>query len=217
MFNNAISASSSHIRGAIAMFSQLLYCNVLARKMTRNSYCFSPRIDRSNQDRVNSAARKDWRTNKLSSYLFQEAFWRTVYTDITISRRELETRLFCRDLLPWPLYWFPDEESFDGNFLRWLMSTMEASVKPLSIVSQTYLSKFFFPWEANQFSCDFFHWYIYGFLWYTYRRTPSMFPSSRLSELKWDWDTEILSKLKEALRHWYPLFICNLTPCQSNW
>lgn len=184
--------------------------------MTRNSYCFSPRIDRSNQDRVNSAARKDWRTNELSSYLFQEAFWRTVYTDITISRRELETRLFCRDLLPLPLYWFPDEESFDGNFLRWLMSTMEASVKPLSIVSQTYLSKFF-PWEANQFSCDFFHWYIYGFLWYTYRRTPSMFPSSRLSELKWDWDTEILSKLKEALRHWYPLFICNLTPCQSNW
>lgn len=115
MINNAISASSSHIRGAIAMFSQLLYCNVLARKMTRNSYCFSPRIDRSNQDRVNSAARKDWRTNELSSYLFQEAFWRTVYTDITISRRELETRLFCRDLLPWPLYWFPDEESFDGN------------------------------------------------------------------------------------------------------
>lgn len=126
------------------MFSQLLYCNVHVRKMTRNSYCFSPWIDRSNQDRVNSAAGKDWRTNELSSYLFQEASWRTVYTDITISRREPETRLFCRDLLPWPLYWFPDERSFDGNFLRWLMSTMEASVKPLSIVSQTYLSKFFF-------------------------------------------------------------------------
>lgn len=60
------------------------------------------------------------------------------------------------------LYWFPDERSFDGNFLRWLMSTMKASVKPLSIVSQTYLSKFFFPWEANQFSCDFYHWYIRG-------------------------------------------------------
>lgn len=132
------------IRGVIAMFSQLLYCNVHVRKMTRNSYCFSPWIDRSNQDRVNSAAGKDWRTNELSSYLFQEASWRTVYTDITISRREPETRLFCRDLLPWPLYWFPDERSFDGNFLRWLMSTMEASVKPLSIVSQTYLSKFFF-------------------------------------------------------------------------
>lgn len=144
MLNNAFSASSSHIRGAIAMFSQLLYCNVHVRKMTRNSYCFSPWIDRSNQDRVNSAAGKDWRTNELSSYLFQEASWRTVYTDITISRREPETRLFCRDLLPWPLYWFPDERSFDGNFLRWLMSTMEASVKPLSIVSQTYLSKFFF-------------------------------------------------------------------------
>lgn len=141
---NAFSASSSHIRGEIAMFSQLLYCNVHVRKMTRNSYCFSPWIDRSNQDRVNSAAGKDWRTNELSSYLFQEASWRTVYTDITISRREPETRLFCRDLLPWPLYWFPDEKSFDGNFLRWLMSTMEASVKPLSIVSQTYLSKFFF-------------------------------------------------------------------------
>lgn len=141
---NAFSASSSHIRGEIAMFSQLLYCNVHVRKMTRNSYCFSPWIDRSNQDRVNSAAGKDWRTNELSSYLFQEASWRTVYTDITISRREPETRLFCRDLLPWPLYWFPDERSFDGNFLRWLMSTMEASVKPLSIVSQTYLSKFFF-------------------------------------------------------------------------
>lgn len=162
MLNNAFSASSSHIRGEIAMFSQLLYCNVHVRKMTRNSYCFSPWIDRSNQDRVNSAAGKDWRTNELSSYLFQEASWRTVYTDITISRRELETRLFCRDLLPWPLYWFPDERSFDGNFLRWLMSTMEASVKPLSIVSQTYLSKFFFPWEANQFSCDFYHWYIRG-------------------------------------------------------
>lgn len=144
MLNNAFSASSSHIRGEIAMFSQLLYCNVHVRKMTRNSYCFSPWIDRSNQDRVNSAAGKDWRTNELSSYLFQEASWRTVYTDITISRREPETRLFCRDLLPWPLYWFPDERSFDGNFLRWLMSTMEASVKPLSIVSQTYLSKFFF-------------------------------------------------------------------------
>lgn len=144
MLNNAFSASSSHIRGVIAMFSQLLYCNVHVRKMTRNSYCFSPWIDRSNQDRVNSAAGKDWRTNELSSYLFQEASWRTVYTDITISRREPETRLFCRDLLPWPLYWFPDERSFDGNFLRWLMSTMEASVKPLSIVSQTYLSKFFF-------------------------------------------------------------------------
>lgn len=144
MLNNAFSASSSHICGVIAMFSQLLYCNVHVRKMTRNSYCFSPWIDRSNQDRVNSAAGKDWRTNELSSYLFQEASWRTVYTDITISRREPETRLFCRDLLPWPLYWFPDERSFDGNFLRWLMSTMEASVKPLSIVSQTYLSKFFF-------------------------------------------------------------------------
>lgn len=144
MLNNAFSASSPHIRGEIAMFSQLLYCNVHVRKMTRNSYCFSPWIDRSNQDRVNSAAGKDWRTNELSSYLFQEASWRTVYTDITISRREPETRLFCRDLLPWPLYWFPDERSFDGNFLRWLMSTMEASVKPLSIVSQTYLSKFFF-------------------------------------------------------------------------
>lgn len=144
MLNNAFSASSSHIRGVIAMFSQLLYCNVHVRKMTRNSYCFSPWIDRSNQDRVNSAAGKDWRTNELSSYLFQEASWRNVYTDITISRREPETRLFCRDLLPWPLYWFPDERSFDGNFLRWLMSTMEASVKPLSIVSQTYLSKFFF-------------------------------------------------------------------------
>lgn len=144
MLNNAFSASSSHIRGVIAMFSQLLYCNVHVRKMTRNSYCFSPWIDRSNQDRVNSAAGKDWRTNELSSYLFQEASWRTVYTDITISRREPETRLFCRDLLPWPLYWFPDERSFDGNFLRWLMSTMEASVKPLSIVSQTYLSKLFF-------------------------------------------------------------------------
>lgn len=144
MLNNAFSASSSHIRGVIAMFSQLLYCNVHVRKMTRNSYCFSPWIDRSNQDRVNSAAGKDWRTNELSSYLFQEASWRTVYTDISISRREPETRLFCRDLLPWPLYWFPDERSFDGNFLRWLMSTMEASVKPLSIVSQTYLSKFFF-------------------------------------------------------------------------
>lgn len=144
MLNNAFSASSSHIRGEIAMFSQLLYCNVHVRKMTRNSYCFSPWIDRSNQDRVNSAAGKDWRTNELSSYLFQEASWRTVYTDITISRREPETRLFCRDLLPWPLYWFPDERSFDGHFLRWLMSTMEASVKPLSIVSQTYLSKFFF-------------------------------------------------------------------------
>lgn len=144
MLTNAFSASSSHIRGEIAMFSQLLYCNVHVRKMTRNSYCFSPWIDRSNQDRVNSAAGKDWRTNELSSYLFQEASWRTVYTDITISRREPETRLFCRDLLPWPLYWFPDERSFDGNFLRWLMSTMEASVKPLSIVSQTYLSKFFF-------------------------------------------------------------------------
>lgn len=144
MLNNAFSASSSTIRGVIAMFSQLLYCNVHVRKMTRNSYCFSPWIDRSNQDRVNSAAGKDWRTNELSSYLFQEASWRTVYTDITISRREPETRLFCRDLLPWPLYWFPDERSFDGNFLRWLMSTMEASVKPLSIVSQTYLSKFFF-------------------------------------------------------------------------
>lgn len=144
MLNNAFSASSSHIRGVIAMFSQLLYCNVHVRKMTRNSYCFSPWIDRSNQDRVNSAAGKDWRTNELSSYLFQEASWRTVYTDITISRREPETRLLCRDLLPWPLYWFPDERSFDGNFLRWLMSTMEASVKPLSIVSQTYLSKFFF-------------------------------------------------------------------------
>lgn len=144
MLNTAFSASSSHIRGEIAMFSQLLYCNVHVRKMTRNSYCFSPWIDRSNQDRVNSAAGKDWRTNELSSYLFQEASWRTVYTDITISRREPETRLFCRDLLPWPLYWFPDERSFDGNFLRWLMSTMEASVKPLSIVSQTYLSKFFF-------------------------------------------------------------------------
>lgn len=144
MLNNTFSASSSHIRGEIAMFSQLLYCNVHVRKMTRNSYCFSPWIDRSNQDRVNSAAGKDWRTNELSSYLFQEASWRTVYTDITISRREPETRLFCRDLLPWPLYWFPDERSFDGNFLRWLMSTMEASVKPLSIVSQTYLSKFFF-------------------------------------------------------------------------
>lgn len=144
MLTNAFSASSSHIRGEIAMFSQLLYCNVHVRKMTRNSYCFSPWIDRSNQDRVNSAAGKDWRTNELSSYLFQEASWRTVYTDITISRREPETRLFCRDLLPWPLYWFPDERSFDGNFLRWLMSTIEASVKPLSIVSQTYLSKFFF-------------------------------------------------------------------------
>lgn len=144
MLNNAFSASSSHIRGVIAMFSQLLYCNVHVRKMTWNSYCFSPWIDRSNQDRVNSAAGKDWRTNELSSYLFQEASWRNVYTDITISRREPETRLFCRDLLPWPLYWFPDERSFDGNFLRWLMSTMEASVKPLSIVSQTYLSKFFF-------------------------------------------------------------------------
>lgn len=144
MLNNAFSASSSHIRGEIAMFSQLLYCNVHVRKITRNSYCFSPWIDRSNQDRVNSAAGKDWRTNELSSYLFQEASWRNVYMDITISRREPETRLFCRDLLPWPLYWFPDERSFDGNFLRWLMSTMEASVKPLSIVSQTYLSKFFF-------------------------------------------------------------------------
>lgn len=82
------------IRGVIAMFSQLLYCNVHVRKMTRNSYCFSPWIDRSNQDRVNSAAGKDWRTNELSSYLFQEASWRTVYTDITISRREPETRLF---------------------------------------------------------------------------------------------------------------------------
>lgn len=214
MLNNAISASSWHIRGA--MFSQLLYCNVHVRKMTRNSYCFSPRIDRSNQDRVNSAAGKDWRTNELSSYLFQEASWRTVYTDITISRREPETRLFCRDLLlPWPLYWFPDERSFDGNFLRWLMSTMEASVKPLSIVSQTYLSKFFLEKLINSAAISSTD--IYVFLVIYIQTYAEYVPSSRLSELKGDWDMEILSKLKEALRHWYPLFIYNLTPCQSNW
>lgn len=144
MLNNAFSASSSHIRGVIAMFSQLLYCNVHVRKMTRNSYCFSPWIDRSNQDRVNSAAGKDWRTNELSSYLFQEASWRTVYTDITISRREPETRLFCRDLLPWPLYWFPDERSFDGNFLRWLMSTRGISETSFDRLPDVFIKVFFF-------------------------------------------------------------------------
>lgn len=217
MLNNAFSASSSHIRGVIAMFSQLLYCNVHVRKMTRNSYCFSPWIDRSNQDRVNSAAGKDWRTNELSSYLFQEASWRTVYTDITISRREPETRLFCRDLLPWPLYWFPDERSFDGNFFRWLMSTMEASVKPLSIVSQTYLSKFFFFLEKLINSAAISTTDIYGVLVIYVQTYAEYVPKFTPVWVKGDWDMKILSKLKQALRHWYPLFIYDLTSCQSNW
>lgn len=158
MLNNAFSASSSHIRGVIAMFSQLLYCNVHVRKMTRNSYCFSPWIDRSNQDRVNSAAGKDWRTNELSSYLFQEASWRTVYTDITISRREPETRLFYHG------------HCIDFRTRGVLTATFSVDWCPLwrhqwnlfrSSPRRIYQS-FFFPWEANQFSCDFYHWYIRG-------------------------------------------------------